>query len=172
MPVSSRSCGCRQGDGSVVHGRRRAGSTRKKKARRLSEPFKIGGPKEDRTPDLRIANAALSQLSYRPDEAAQYSRSEARIQTALALRMCHRRTQLRTMQRAGHDSAARLRTLAYQPSAQTPIIPPSSRVITSVAERGRPTGPYFCVPVAVPGHWLSKAKLDALPNAGVFSPGC
>ena len=25
-----------------------------------------GGPKEDRTPDLRIANAALSQLSYRP----------------------------------------------------------------------------------------------------------
>jgi hypothetical protein len=28
-----------------------------------------GGPKEDRTPDLRIANAALSQLSYRPIEA-------------------------------------------------------------------------------------------------------
>lgn len=26
----------------------------------------FGGPKEDRTPDLRIANAALSQLSYRP----------------------------------------------------------------------------------------------------------
>jgi hypothetical protein len=25
-----------------------------------------GGPEEDRTPDLRIANAALSQLSYRP----------------------------------------------------------------------------------------------------------
>lgn len=25
-----------------------------------------GGPKEDRTPDLCIANAALSQLSYRP----------------------------------------------------------------------------------------------------------
>ena len=28
-------------------------------------PF-YGGPKEDRTPDLCIANAALSQLSYRP----------------------------------------------------------------------------------------------------------
>ncbi len=28
--------------------------------------FKIGGPNEDRTHDLRIANAALSQLSYRP----------------------------------------------------------------------------------------------------------
>ena len=26
----------------------------------------LGGPKEDRTPDLCIANAALSQLSYRP----------------------------------------------------------------------------------------------------------
>jgi hypothetical protein len=25
-----------------------------------------GGPNEDRTHDLRIANAALSQLSYRP----------------------------------------------------------------------------------------------------------
>ena len=28
---------------------------------------KVGGPQEDRTPDLRIANAALSQLSWRPD---------------------------------------------------------------------------------------------------------
>ena len=27
-------------------------------------PF--GGAEEDRTPDLRIANATLSQLSYRP----------------------------------------------------------------------------------------------------------
>src|SRR3569833_791276 len=26
----------------------------------------IGGAEEDRTPDLRIANATLSQLSYRP----------------------------------------------------------------------------------------------------------
>jgi hypothetical protein len=28
---------------------------------------KIGGAEEDRTPDLRIANATLSQLSYGPD---------------------------------------------------------------------------------------------------------
>jgi hypothetical protein len=27
-----------------------------------------GGEEEDRTPDLRIANATLSQLSYPPDE--------------------------------------------------------------------------------------------------------
>lgn len=28
--------------------------------------FVFGGAEEDRTPDLRIANATLSQLSYRP----------------------------------------------------------------------------------------------------------
>ena len=28
----------------------------------------IGGDEEDRTPDLRIANAALSQLSYFPHD--------------------------------------------------------------------------------------------------------
>ncbi len=33
---------------------------------------KIGGPEEDRTPDLCIANAALSQLSYRPEKEAGY----------------------------------------------------------------------------------------------------
>ena len=32
----------------------------------------LGGPKEDRTPDLCIANAALSQLSYRPWKSAHY----------------------------------------------------------------------------------------------------
>ena len=35
-----------------------------------------GGEEEDRTPDLRIANAALSQLSYPPD-AANYSFRDA-----------------------------------------------------------------------------------------------
>ena len=30
-------------------------------------PDATGGDEEDRTPDLRIANAALSQLSYVPD---------------------------------------------------------------------------------------------------------
>ena len=37
-----------------------------KKARAKSGLYKGGGPNEDRTHDLRIANAALSQLSYRP----------------------------------------------------------------------------------------------------------
>ena len=42
-----------------------------KKARLLceltsSENFLFGGDEEDRTPDLCIANAALSQLSYTP----------------------------------------------------------------------------------------------------------
>jgi hypothetical protein len=40
------------------------------KKRPLARPFKPcgvnGGPEEARTPDLRVANAALSQLSYRP----------------------------------------------------------------------------------------------------------
>ena len=38
--------------------------------RRIKGPYiqlgKSGGDEEDRTPDLRIANAALSQLSYVP----------------------------------------------------------------------------------------------------------
>jgi hypothetical protein len=33
----------------------------------LQRPSKIGGDEGDRTPDLGIANAALSQLSYIPD---------------------------------------------------------------------------------------------------------
>lgn len=66
---------------------RRGGVVRgplEKKGPEIIRALVIGGPKEDRTPDLRIANAALSQLSYRPGEAAQYSRSEARIQTPMA----------------------------------------------------------------------------------------
>ena len=42
------------------------------KYQKKSQPLKvgifgIGGEEEDRTPDLRIANATLSQLSYPPD---------------------------------------------------------------------------------------------------------
>src|SRR6201986_4942195 len=33
----------------------------------LNEIESVGGEEEDRTPDLRIANATLSQLSYPPD---------------------------------------------------------------------------------------------------------
>ena len=36
-------------------------------AARAAQPHgEIGGVEEDRTPDLRIANATLSQLSYHP----------------------------------------------------------------------------------------------------------
>ena len=38
-----------------------------KTARRPHEIRTFGGEEEDRTPDLRIANAALSQLSYPPE---------------------------------------------------------------------------------------------------------
>ncbi len=36
-------------------------------SRRSQTPLPTSGAKGDRTPDLRIANAALSQLSYCPD---------------------------------------------------------------------------------------------------------
>jgi hypothetical protein len=32
----------------------------------------FGGGEEDRTPDLRIANATLSQLSYSPEKGHEY----------------------------------------------------------------------------------------------------
>ena len=33
----------------------------------------VGGDEEDRTPDLRIANATLSQLSYAPTNDADFN---------------------------------------------------------------------------------------------------
>ena len=44
------------------------GGAKKKPAGTRAILFEIRGEEEDRTPDLRIANAALSQLSYPPDE--------------------------------------------------------------------------------------------------------
>ncbi len=41
----------------------------------------VGGEEEDRTPDLRIANAALSQLSY-PPLAAEKSIALALLRSA------------------------------------------------------------------------------------------
>ena len=38
----------------------------KKQRAARGSPFQSGGDEEDRTPDLRIANATLSQLSYVP----------------------------------------------------------------------------------------------------------
>jgi hypothetical protein len=42
------------------------GEARNDKANPDGLALKTGGAEEDRTPDLRIANATLSQLSYRP----------------------------------------------------------------------------------------------------------
>lgn len=44
--------------------------------------FVFGGEEEDRTPDLRIANAALSQLSYPPHalHGRDYMRIDAFVQ--------------------------------------------------------------------------------------------
>lgn len=42
-----------------------------------------GGEEEDRTPDLRIANAALSQLSYPPNASQKYSRGLALLSSRL-----------------------------------------------------------------------------------------
>src|SRR5690606_9510795 len=43
-----------------------APKTKKPPLRRLSSSFSFGGPDQDRTDDLLIANEALSQLSYGP----------------------------------------------------------------------------------------------------------
>jgi hypothetical protein len=45
-----------------------------------------GGAEEDRTPDLRIANATLSQLSYRPNDARSQTIQENFI--AAQARLC------------------------------------------------------------------------------------
>jgi hypothetical protein len=42
-----------------------------------------GGEEEDRTPDLCIANAALSQLSYFPVELPHYNESAQSRQTGV-----------------------------------------------------------------------------------------
>ena len=43
-------------------------------SRKEKRYVEIGGAEEDRTPDLRIANATLSQLSYRPIAELRYCR--------------------------------------------------------------------------------------------------
>ena len=49
-----------------------------------------GGEEEDRTPDLRIANATLSQLSYPPTEAASLANGPPppRLERRSTLRTC------------------------------------------------------------------------------------
>ena len=45
----------------------------------------IGGAEEDRTPDLRIANATLSQLSYGPIPVSPSDEVQAGLKQALIL---------------------------------------------------------------------------------------
>src|SRR5215469_10001218 len=68
--------------------RRRTSTYEKPRAMpRAFESNGIGGAEEDRTPDLRIANATLSQLSYRPTRAVHGS---SRAKTRQPLRACSR----------------------------------------------------------------------------------
>jgi hypothetical protein len=43
-----------------------------KKGPAYARPVVCGGDEEDRTPDLRIANATLSQLSYVPEKSREF----------------------------------------------------------------------------------------------------
>jgi hypothetical protein len=48
-----------------------------------------GGVEEDRTPDLRIANATLSQLSYHPVKSASFYRYEAMATNSVLVAGAH-----------------------------------------------------------------------------------
>ena len=63
---------------------RHAGISGKKKGLETIQTLVIGGAEEDRTPDLRIANATLSQLSYSPTREAKFS-GLAGTQASIAL---------------------------------------------------------------------------------------
>ena len=60
------------------------GKARNDKANREQLALKSGGDEEDRTPDLRIANAALSQLSYVPT-VSDYSSSKSPLLKSAAV---------------------------------------------------------------------------------------
>ena len=57
---------------------RHAGISGREKSPETIRALVNGGAEEDRTPDLRIANATLSQLSYRPEERGLYTRRDFR----------------------------------------------------------------------------------------------
>ncbi len=66
--------------------------------------FRIGGgEEEDRTPDLRIANATLSQLSYPPEEAKSYNMARRRGSPGRA-GACDQAASRRNTQRAGSEA--------------------------------------------------------------------
>ncbi len=64
------------------------GKTRNDKANREQLALKSGGDEEDRTPDLRIANAALSQLSYTPTVSVYSISKSCLLESARGCRKC------------------------------------------------------------------------------------
>src|SRR5688572_10443192 len=89
----------------------------------------IGGVEEDRTPDLRIANATLSQLSYHPTERPSFYRLRI-IATNRATRCRAHNPIMRPSPgdlRHGHQAALRL---------------PGNRATHQVASRTDATGPH------------------------------
>ena len=64
------------------------GKARNDKANREQLALKSGGDEEDRTPDLRIANAALSQLSYIPTVSIYSISKSCLLESARARRKC------------------------------------------------------------------------------------
>ena len=64
------------------------GKARNDKANREQLALKSGGDEEDRTPDLRIANAALSQLSYIPTISVYSISKSCLLESARARRKC------------------------------------------------------------------------------------
>lgn len=56
--------------------------------------FWIGGAEEDRTPDLRIANASLSQLSYGPTRSKPRRFRPVRRQPRRGADICRKRPSL------------------------------------------------------------------------------
>ncbi len=83
-------------------------------------PKRSGGPGGIRTPDLRIANAALSQLSYRPsrEQRAEYSTQAGACQT-YSEQLVGRALPWRRVIKAGQTVtiALRQRSIAHQRSA-------------------------------------------------------
>ena len=64
------------------------GKARNDKANREQLALKSGGDEEDRTPDLRIANAALSQLSYTPTVSVYSISKSCLLESARGCRKC------------------------------------------------------------------------------------
>ncbi len=64
------------------------GKARNDKANREQLALKSGGDEEDRTPDLRIANAGLSQLSYIPTMRIYFISKSCLLESARGRRKC------------------------------------------------------------------------------------